>query len=108
MSGIEIHLMTKRYKYLTRYKTWFLYQAVYYLEQGFSPMEACQKSVDLCLNETDGRGGVILIDKKGEVGFAFTSGAMAWAVASDKGLRHGLRHGEDITDELWFGFYIEN
>lgn len=63
-------------------------------------MEACQKSVDLCLNETDGRGGVILIDKKGEVGFAFTSGAMAWAVASDKGLRHGLRHGEDITDEL--------
>ena len=59
-------------------------------------MEACQKSVDLTLSEVGGRGGIIMIDKKGELGYAFNTHTMAWASVSEKGLRHGLRHGEDL------------
>lgn len=75
------------------------FKAVYYLEQGFSPMEACQKSVDLTLREVGGRGGIIMIDKRGELGYAFNTGTMAWASVSEKGLRHGLRHGEDCLEK---------
>lgn len=78
-----------------------LFQANYFLEQGNGPMEACQKTLDYILEEIGyGHGGIILIDKKGEIGYAFNTATMAWASVSDAGMRYGMRPGEDFTVTL--------
>ena len=64
-------------------------------------MEACQKTLDYILEEIGyGHGGIILIDAKGEIGYAFNTATMAWASVSDDGMRYGMRPGEDFKVTL--------
>lgn len=63
-------------------------------------MDACQKAIDFTLERTGGRGGVILIDNKGELGYSFSTGTMAWAFVSKDGMKHGLRENENIKEKL--------
>ena len=60
--------------------------------------EACKKAMDYVLEKTGGRGGLIMIDRKGDVGYYFSTSTMAWATVSRNGTRHGVRHGEDILE----------
>jgi len=59
------------------------------LEQGSTAQEACKKAMDYVLEKTGGRGGIIMIDQKGEIGYFFNTSTMAWATASGKGVKHG-------------------
>ena len=45
--------------------------------------------MDKMLKETGGRGGIILIDKTGDIGYAFNTGNMAWVSISPNGLKYG-------------------
>ncbi|XP_004206793.1 isoaspartyl peptidase/L-asparaginase isoform X2 [Hydra vulgaris] len=81
-------------------KTIVCREAVRYLEDGFTAMEASEKAISLVLQQTGGRGGIILIDKKGNVGYAFNTGCMAWASFSSKCFAHGLRTGEHFVEPM--------
>jgi len=72
--------------------------AIYYLEQGLSAKEAAQKSVDRVLELTEGRGGIILIDKAGNIAQAFTTSTMAWASITPNGMKSGLLQNEELTE----------
>lgn len=50
---------------------------------GHSPMEACQMAIKALGEQSkDGIGGVISVDKHGQIGYAFNSKAMPYAYAS--------------------------
>merc|ERR1712168_838340 len=73
--------------------------AIKYIEEGSTASDAAQKALDNMLHNTQGgRGGIILIDNKGHVAHAFTTGSMAWAMVSSEERRCGLRPGEN---KLW-------
>ena len=59
------------------------------MEQGYSANAAAEKSIDKLKKETGGFGGIIIIDKTGDIGYAFNSGNMAWASISPNGLKYG-------------------
>ena len=63
-------------------------------------MEASEKAISLVLQQTGGRGGVIMIDKNGVIGYAFNTGSMAWASFSSKNFIHGLRPGEHFIEPV--------
>lgn len=65
------------------------------MSAGLSPMEACRSGIDLLERRTGGRGGVIALSKKGEMGFAYNTQAMPGAYLSS---------GSDI---LFFGFEVK-
>ena len=71
--------------------------AIQYIENGSSAQDAAQTSLDKMLDLTEGRGGIIIIDKKGDVGYAFNTSSMAWAIVSSDERRCGLRPGENIV-----------
>jgi len=73
------------------------------LEQGSTAQEACKKAMDYVLEKTGGRGGIIMIDQKGEIGYFFNTSTMAWATASGKGVRHGIRKGENFAENYQHG-----
>lgn len=47
-----------------------------------------------------GTGGVITIDKDGNVGKAFTTNKMAWAYQKCKELKFGIRAGKEESEEV--------
>jgi len=59
--------------------------AVDLLRDGESPQDAAAQVVSLLNERVNGRGGVILVDRMGDVGFAFNTAHMAYAY-----LREGL------------------
>ncbi|XP_076825593.1 isoaspartyl peptidase/L-asparaginase-like [Clavelina lepadiformis] len=50
-----------------------------HVENGMSPQEASQKSLEYMWRKTSGRGGVISLDPGGRVGIHFTTPKMSWA-----------------------------
>ncbi|MGH9321031.1 MAG: isoaspartyl peptidase/L-asparaginase family protein [Vicinamibacteria bacterium] len=55
------------------------YRAVDAMASGIGPSEAAQQTVRTLESRTQGRGGIILVDPKGELGFAFNTPHMAHA-----------------------------
>ena len=69
---------------------------VFYLEQGDSAQQAAQKAVNYMQECTGGRGGIICIDKEGNIGKAFTTYRMGWASIDENGIQYGINHGEEL------------
>ena len=63
-------------------------------------MIAAEKAIGRCLTLTGGRGGIIVIDSKGDIGYAFTTSTMAWASISPSGSRFGIRSGDERPAEF--------
>lgn len=63
-------------------------------------MLAAEKAIGRCLTLTSGRGGIIVIDNKGNIGHAFTTGTMAWASICPSGSRFGMRSGDEQPAEF--------
>lgn len=57
---------------------------------------ACKKM----LQDFKGTGGVVGLDRDGEVAMAFTSQQMAWAYQKDKQLHYGIRRKDNYTQEV--------
>jgi beta-aspartyl-peptidase (threonine type) len=53
------------------------------LRDGESPREAAAHAVAVLKERVDGRGGVILVDRAGNVGFAFNTARMAYAYLTE-------------------------
>ncbi|MDQ7038347.1 MAG: isoaspartyl peptidase/L-asparaginase [Aquificota bacterium] len=65
------------------------------MSAGLSPPQACRSGIDLLERRTGGRGGVIALNRRGEVGFAYNTPAMPGAY---------LRSGSRV---FFFGFEVK-
>ena len=61
------------------------------LAEGFPPKEAAKKGLEIMLEKTGGRGGVILITKKGEIGLYHTTTRMAFAYIISGKIKSGIK-----------------
>jgi beta-aspartyl-peptidase (threonine type) len=59
------------------------YRAVAAMTTGIGPSEAAQQTIRALESRTGGQGGVILVDPKGELGYAFNTPHMAYAYLAD-------------------------
>ena len=78
-------------------------QAIYYTENGDDAMSACKKAVEYMHEKVGGRGGLIMIDKSGGVGYACNTSRMCWASLKENKLEWGTDDSErfvEICDEL--------
>lgn len=64
--------------------------AIENLKQGLSPSEAAKLSLKDMKNRVDGHGGLILLDKLGNIGFHFTTEKMVWAYIKNDKLVSGI------------------
>ena len=64
---------------------------------GLSCQEAAEKCLAYMENKLHSTAGVIVLDKRGNIGKAFTSEAMIWAYMKDNELHHGLFPREDLS-----------
>jgi beta-aspartyl-peptidase (threonine type) len=60
-------------------------RAVSEMRAGVSPDEAAAAALDEMFERVGASGGLILVDRRGRLGFARTTEAMAWAAAFDGG-----------------------
>jgi len=66
--------------------------------QGASPQEAAEAVVSLLTERTGGHGGLILLDRKGRFGIAYSTSFIAYAAATADGLiRAGIRYPNEPT-----------
>ena len=59
------------------------HRAVESLTSGIGPREAAQQAIHVLESRTRGRGGIIVVDSKGELGFAFNTPSMAHAYLAE-------------------------
>lgn len=59
------------------------HRAVDSLTKSIGPSEAAQQAVQVLESRTQGRGGIIVVDTTGEIGFAFNTPCMAHAYISE-------------------------
>jgi beta-aspartyl-peptidase (threonine type) len=59
------------------------YRAVAAMTSGIGPAEAAQQTIRALESRTGGQGGIILVDPKGELGYAFNTRHMAYAYLAD-------------------------
>lgn len=53
--------------------------------QGVAPGAACAATLERMHARVNGHGGIISIDRRGRIGFAFTTERMAWAAVGNDG-----------------------
>ncbi len=53
------------------------------MTSGIGPSEAAQQAIRVLKSRTHGRGGIIVVDSKGELGFAFNTPCMAHAYLAE-------------------------
>ena len=70
------------------------------MENGDTAQEAAEKAIGYLGKETTGRGGVICINNKGEIGMSFSTYRMGWAMINEDGVTYGIDQGERITETL--------
>ena len=58
-------------------------RAVDSITSGLGPAEAAQQAIRMLESRTQGRGGIILVDSKGELGYAFNTPHMAYAYLAE-------------------------
>ncbi|CAC5357271.1 ASRGL1 [Mytilus coruscus] len=68
------------------------------LEQGKSVQEAAEESLSAMATRVQGSGGVVVVDKHGNVGKHFTTERMAWSWIKDNQLNYGLNPSEHFTE----------
>ncbi|KAK0046875.1 isoaspartyl peptidase/L-asparaginase [Biomphalaria pfeifferi] len=71
------------------------------LEQGASAKEASQKSLELMSTRLGSAGGLIVIDKNGDVAHHFTTNRMAWAQIKKENLKYGIDPTVEFTETLF-------
>jgi beta-aspartyl-peptidase (threonine type) len=54
-----------------------------WMRVGMHPVDVARGAVRMMLARTGGKGGIILVDRAGRLGFARTTRTMTWAAASD-------------------------
>ncbi len=54
-----------------------------WMRVGMHPVDVARAAVRMMLARTGGKGGIILVDRAGRLGFARTTRTMTWAAASD-------------------------
>jgi len=64
-------------------RTVMAYRAVEAMTTGIGPSEAAQQTIRTLESRTGGQGGIILVDAKGELGYAFNTPHMAHAYLTD-------------------------
>ena len=70
------------------------------VEQGSSAQEAVSEALDFMERKVGGEGGVISVDKFGQLGLHWNSEAMAWAWGRDTHLHYGIERGDDFVEDL--------
>lgn len=65
-----------------------------------SPAEAAEKGLEYMYKRTGGAGGVIVLNKHGDIGVHFTTGYMAWAYVQKNRLHHGIVPGANETEDV--------
>lgn len=68
------------------------------IERGDSPTEACSRTISKMAELTGGYGGVICLDKFGEIGLTFNTKHMVWASLKNGLLKFGIDPGEEIEE----------
>jgi beta-aspartyl-peptidase (threonine type) len=53
-----------------------------FVASGKTPQAAADAAIELLTNRTTGRGGLIILDRAGQLGFAFSTPDMAYAYRS--------------------------
>ena len=59
-----------------------------FVASGMDAQAAADASIALLTKRTGGRGGLIVLDRQGRPGFAFSTGDMAYAYRSHEKLPH--------------------
>ena len=70
------------------------------MENGDDAQTAAEKAIKYLGNETDGRGGIICISNKGDIGFSFSTFRMGWALIADDKIKFGIDHGDKFEATL--------
>ena len=72
---------------------------VYNVENGMTPHDACRKVINKMAELTGGHGGVICLDKFGNIGLEFNTKKMVWASVTHEGfLKYGIDPGKEIMN----------
>ena len=66
---------------------------------GLSAQLSSEESLSFMSRRVGGTGGVIVLDKMGNIGKHFTTERMAWASLQDQKLHYGINPGEDIMEK---------
>jgi L-asparaginase / beta-aspartyl-peptidase len=61
---------------------------------------ASTNSCNKMLKDFKGTGGVVGLDKNGNISISFTSQRMAWAYQKGKKLHYGIQKKDDYTQEI--------
>ena len=70
------------------------------VEQGIGAQEAAQGALEIMRERVGGEGGVIAIDKYGQLGIEWNSEMMAWAYGREGELHYGIERGDDFVEDL--------
>ena len=73
-------------------------EVVHCIEMGETASDACRKSITKMNDRTGGSGGVICLDKFGNVGMAFNTEHMVWASLTEGILKYGIDPGQEIEE----------
>lgn len=73
-------------------------EVVYNMEAGHPPEKACKTALQSMFERVGGQGGVIAVDKHGQVGKSFTTKRMPWATVQEGVLKFGIEPNEEIVD----------
>ena len=69
------------------------------LSIGLSAQLSSEESLSFMSQRVGGTGGVIVLDKMGNIGKHFTTERMAWASLQDQELHYGINPGDDIIEK---------
>jgi len=72
-------------------------EVVYNIEGGHPPETACDKALQSMFQTVGGQGGVIAVNKHGQVGRGFTTKRMAWAAVEEGVLKFGIEPNEEMV-----------
>ena len=70
------------------------------VEQGATAQEAVQEVLLRMKEKVGGDGGVIAVDKIGQIGIDWNSDMMAWSYARNGKLHYGIERGDDFVEDL--------
>lgn len=68
--------------------------------KGEAIQKAAQDACDEMLQKFDGDGGVIGIDKDGNVAIAFSSEQMSWAYQKGEKVFYGINPGDNMSEDV--------
>ena len=70
------------------------------VEEGSTAQEAVTEALEFMQRKVGGEGGVIAVDKFGQLGIQWNSEVMGWAWGREGSLHYGIERGDDFVEEL--------